>query len=364
MPSEKTVKEAIDSLIRKSRVHLYKPMQIAEILYRHRVEGRLNLNNLEEYRSPSKRWRDDVTNVLVGSASTSSSRFQDDIFSKTAISPEILAALGDINCASQGAVEAYIYTRFSERLSQFTTGISYCNDNTKEDFFLSDFLNLFWNTPGLKRSVDKVYEAIVYALFLSLIEVLEVQISVSYNTNKSLILKEFEDFAKNVVNLSMSNQIFTTSGSINRAGVANAADKGIDIWSNFGVIVQIKHLSLTEDLAEDIVGSVTADRIVIVCKSAEKNIIASLLTQIGWKARIQSIVTEVELINWYEKALRGTFSDQIGDKLISYLKLEIAREFPSSEKSTFLDFYKKRKYDEVPINPIWLPHGGDYATIV
>jgi hypothetical protein len=87
MSLEKTAKEAIDSLIRKSRVHLYKPMQIAEILYKHRIEGKLNLNNLEEYRSASKKWRDDVTNVLVGSASTSSSRFQDDVFSQTAISP-------------------------------------------------------------------------------------------------------------------------------------------------------------------------------------------------------------------------------------------------------------------------------------
>lgn len=33
MPDKKEAKEALDTLIKKSRVHLYKPIQIAEILY-------------------------------------------------------------------------------------------------------------------------------------------------------------------------------------------------------------------------------------------------------------------------------------------------------------------------------------------
>ncbi|MDD1608831.1 MAG: HaeII family restriction endonuclease, partial [Methylococcaceae bacterium] len=61
---------------------------------------------------------------------------------------------------------------------------------------------------------------------------------------------------------------------------------------NNGLAIQIKHLSLTEELAENIVSSVSADRIVIVCKAAEQKIIVSLLNQLGWKSKIQSIVTE------------------------------------------------------------------------
>ena len=85
------------------------------------------------------------------------------------------------------------------------------------------------------------------------------------------------------------------------------------MWANFGMAIQIKHLSLTEYLAENIVSSVSSDRIVIVCKDTEQKIIVSLLNQIGWKSKIQSIVTETDLIEWYEKSLRGKFSNIIGD---------------------------------------------------
>ena len=40
-------KNALDTVIRKSRVHLYKPIQIAEILYRDRVFKDINTSDLE-----------------------------------------------------------------------------------------------------------------------------------------------------------------------------------------------------------------------------------------------------------------------------------------------------------------------------
>ena len=54
-------KKAIDSIIKKSRVHFYKPIQIAEILNRHRLQRGVDLLDLETYRNVSKRWRDEVT---------------------------------------------------------------------------------------------------------------------------------------------------------------------------------------------------------------------------------------------------------------------------------------------------------------
>ena len=59
-------------------------------------------------------------------------------------------------------------------------------------------------------------------------------------------------------------------------GVTNAADRGLDMWANFGMAIQIKHLSLTEELAENVVSSVSSDRIVIVCKNSEEKLIVSL----------------------------------------------------------------------------------------
>ena len=39
-------RDALNSIIKKSRVHFYKPIQIAEILYQHRIEGRISLEQL------------------------------------------------------------------------------------------------------------------------------------------------------------------------------------------------------------------------------------------------------------------------------------------------------------------------------
>ena len=46
MPSRSEAKNALDSVIKKSRVHLYKPIQIAEILYKIRTEGNIDPLNL------------------------------------------------------------------------------------------------------------------------------------------------------------------------------------------------------------------------------------------------------------------------------------------------------------------------------
>ena len=50
-------KKALDTIIEKGRVYLYKPIQVAEILYRDRVYKDIDLSKLEDYRTQSKKWR-------------------------------------------------------------------------------------------------------------------------------------------------------------------------------------------------------------------------------------------------------------------------------------------------------------------
>ncbi len=115
------------------------------------------------------------------------------------------------------------------------------------------------------------------------------------------------------------------------------------MYANWGVAIQIKHLSLDSELAESIVSHIQSDRIVIVCKEAEKSVILSLLTQIGWKNKIQSIITESHLIAWYEKAMRGRYANLLGDKLLETLCLEITEEFPSVKELP--EILKNRYYE-------------------
>jgi hypothetical protein len=347
-------KIAIDKIISKARVHLYKPIQIAEILYHDRTDKDivLELDNLETYRNISKKWRDAVCIQFLGRISTSSARYQDDVFNENAIPPQILTQLGKENRDKNGIVEAYIYRRFSERFTQMSSGLDYCNTHNKSNFELSKFLLLFWQEPGLRRSIDKLYEIVVYSLFSAIVSELELTVEVSMNPSKQPILREFEDFAKRVINLQPDVTSFKTNAKIYRVGVTNAADRGLDMWANFGLVIQIKHLSLSEELAENIVNSVNADRIVIVCKQAEQKIILSLLNQIGWKSRIQSIITENDLNDWYDKALRGKYGNQIGDKMLQILSKEIKTEFPVTENSEFVKFFNGRNYHNLSDN-LW-----------
>jgi type II restriction enzyme len=348
----KEARQSIDKVIAKARVHLYKPIQVAEILYRDRIEKDINLSDLQTYRTASKRWRDIVCQKFLGRTSTSSAKYQDDIFNDTAIPPSTLVVLGQENRDKKGIVEAYIYRRFSERFSQMSTGNDYCSSHDRNSFKLDEFLALFWNEPGLRRSIDKIYEIIVFALFSALVEALEISVEVSMNPEKADIFKEFEDFAKKVIRLTPTQNKMRVPARINRVGVTNAADRGLDMWANFGLVIQIKHLSLTEELAENIVTSVSADRIVIVCKDSEEKLIVSLLNQIGWKSKIQSIVTESDLHTWYEKALRGKYSKTVGDNVMKNLSEEIKIEFPASDNLEFAKFYEQRGYHKLS-DKVW-----------
>ena len=89
MPANKKVKKALDAIIKQSRVHFYKPIQIAEILHRYRLERKWDLKDLESYRNVSKRWRDEVSIRLVGRRSTSSQKYQDNVFEANAMPPSL-----------------------------------------------------------------------------------------------------------------------------------------------------------------------------------------------------------------------------------------------------------------------------------
>ena len=184
----------------------------------------------------------------------------------------------------------------------------------------------------------------VYALFSTLLEALDVKIGVRIENINNTILSEFSDFTEKVLGLSEDTPELYQTAKVYRVGVTNAADKGLDMWANFGVAMQIKHISLTSEKANDIASEISADRIIIVCKEGEKDVLVSVLKQFGSVSRIQSVITEDELDIWYEKALRGQASELLGDKILQKLANEIKVEFPSTT-SEFDDFFKERGYD-------------------
>lgn len=354
MPIPKTgidPKIALDKIIRKSRVHLYKPIQIAEILYHHRTETSLNLLDLESYRNASKRWRDEISILLVGRKSTSSQKFQDNLFEPNAISPETLCLLSEINETNGGIVEKYIYESLSKRLSSVMEIDNYVKKSTPETFNLRELVEKFELNPGLKRSVDKMYEILVYALFSTIVRALNVRVSIEIHNKDREIMNDFSDFIGMVIGVNASTAKVELPASLYRVGVTNAADRGLDMWTNFGPIVQVKHLTLTPQLVEDIALDMRADKIIIACLDSEKEAIENLLTQVGWGDRIQGIVTIHDLDGWYKMCLSGKYKDKLGKILLNDIEREFKAEFPAN--SGMEPFMIMRGYNSLKLNEEW-----------
>ncbi|MBD3305591.1 HaeII family restriction endonuclease [candidate division KSB3 bacterium] len=346
-------KQILDTLIAKQRVHLYKPIQIVEILYRVRKQAltfEQIQHQLESHRNPSKRWRDSVTRLLLDRVSTSSQKYQDNLFEKNAIPPHTLLVLAQAN--KNGVIERYIYQRFREKQQRILKIGKFLESATPQTFDLETFLAEFVKDKGIKRSIDKAFEIVVYALFNTLVKHLNVIITVSAHPSECSLLHEFEEFTRVVLGIDVEHPTISLPARLYRAGSTNAADRGLDIWANFGPVIQVKHLTLTEELAEDISEGIAADHIVIVCVDGERDVIECICRQLN--QRIQGIIVQSQLVQWYHQALHGEEATHLGEDLLHSLRQEFRNEFPFSK--TFEPFYKERGYDMIhqPDSPFWV----------
>lgn len=351
MPTLEEAKHRLDLIIGKSRVDLYKPIHIAEVLYRSRTARDFDISKLETFQNPSLRWRNEVTNRLAGKVSTSSARYQHDVWNITAMPIDFLTVLDTENKRTNGAIEKYIYARYGERQGTVSNVISAIKEAKPETFKLESLLELFIKESGIRRSIDKTYEIVVYSLFETVISALEAKVKVSVSETSKPILQEFSDLAKVLLGVDENNLSWEQSAHIFRVGVTNAADRGLDMWANFGVAVQVKHLTLNEKLANSIAKQVESDSIVIVCKDAEAKVIETVLKQIGYGAKVRGIVKESDLIKWYEKCLRGKFSNKLADTLLERLLDGFEAEFPFSK--TLAEFLEERNYNNLQTSELW-----------
>ena len=335
-------KERLDLIIRKSRVDMYKPIQVAEALRHSRLDRIIDFKNIDSYKNPSLQWRNIVSRRLLGKISTSSAQFQHNIWNENAFPSSVMIALDDENRNRNGIVENYIYKQLSDRLATVSSIIAYIRTSTVSTFSLPDLLEHFTAEAGMRRSIDKAYEIVTHSLFETVVVALKAQVSVTVPKERIEILKEFERLASMLLGVSPKSPSFMQSAHIYRVGVTNAADRGLDMWANFGPAVQVKHLTLNSSLASSIVDQVESDHVVVVCKACEKDVITTVMGQIGWGRRVRGVVTELDLIDWYEKCLRGKFSHELGQALIIALLAGFEAEF--TQDSEVAQFLEERGY--------------------
>ena len=344
-------KVALDKIIKKSRAHLYKPIQIAEILYQHRMGNMPDITILESYRNPSKKWRDKISQRLVGNVSTSSQKFQDNVFEANAMPPHLLSELAEFNKKNGGMVENYIYHHLYKRLSSIHEAYDYLSSTELDDFDLNAFLSLFVHVSGLKRSIDKAYEITVYALFSTIVSALEIEVSMDIRKIDDDILGDFNDFINKVLGLSKDRTSISLPAKLFRVGVTNAADRGLDMWTNFGPAIQVKHVSLNLDIAQDVANDIPADRIIIVCRDADVQIIKRIMQQLPFSHRIQGIITISDLLRWYEICFSKKYQKTLGAQIIKDFINEFNSEFPSM--SEIVPFLKERHYSIKDLEGDW-----------
>jgi hypothetical protein len=347
----KQSKSKLDTVIKKGRVHFYKPFQIAEILRQHRSGSIADLLDLDSYKNASTRWRNEVSNELVGRSSNSSAQYQHNLFDYNACPPEALAVLGEYNKASNGEVEAYIYRMFEHKVSSIREILVTIRKATPEDFDLARLVETFERKPGLKRSIDKVFEIIVYALFSTVVRALRLEVSLTIGNADPELVLQFSDFLEKVVGLRQGATSMVLPASLFRLGSTNAADRGLDIVANFGPAIQVKHITLDADTIADICDGLTADRIVIVCKDSEVGVVDMVIKQLGLSERLQGLVTFNDLKTWYSNCLRGANRKSLGVELLKDFVREFTNEFPSLDG--LQGFMNKRGYDKVKLSHDW-----------
>lgn len=335
----------------KARVDLYKPIQVAEVLRRSRLEKDIKILSLETYRNPSCVWRNVVTQRLLSKIPTSSARYQHDIWSDTAMPPKTLAVLDAENKRTKGGVERYIYLRFQERQGTVEGLIDAISKANPKMFQLQELLNLFISSAGIRRSIDKAYEIVTHSLFQTIVTSLRTTVTVSVPPQSLGLLREFEDLTRVLLGVDATKPESTMDAHVFRVGVTNAADRGLDMWANFGPAVQVKHLTLNEELATTIIDQVESDHIVIVCRDSDAKVIETVAKQIGWGRRVRGIVRESELVAWYERCLRGKFADQLAKPLLQHLAAGFKSEFPQT--SGVSAFIAERGYDTLKVEPFW-----------
>jgi len=344
-------KAEIDTLINNARFRCFRPIRVAEILYHSRTEANVALENPESYRVESSRWRDTVSVRLTGKASSSSKSYQKDF--SDLIDPASLSKLDALNRIENGLVESYIYHRLKQdKWGSLIAARDYINESSVADFSFEKYMELTTEVGGLQD--DALLEIAVYALFNSIAEALDAKAKLEIETPDEEILDDFSDFVSTFMGLDAGETTFETMVDVHRAGKATyAADKGIDIGTNFGTMVQVKYVTLSRDNATDIENNSYVDRVVVVCRDADKEVIESVSNQLGFE-RIRAIVTTGDLTEWYAVALEN-YPELLGEPLLGHLRSEFNDEYGSGETKVppVDDLISERGYDDHELTGQW-----------
>ena len=292
---------------------MYKPIQIAETLRNLVKNPQYDPLDLESYRNLSREWRNTVTRELFGKVSTSSMRFQDDLWNDSALPPQALEKLLELN-KENTVVEEYIYQHVywkNRKLIDLRKAITEVED-------YETFLELYreFDTPEFRSSQDRLFEVLSISTLQTNLDGINLKLRIEGEIEKlkgtsSSILVEFSQ--KGDINLKLG-----------KLGHTNAADAGMDIWSNFGAIINVKNYHVDLNLYKQIIDDTPIGDLVIICKTHDE----SLIKIVKESERPLSFITELDL--FYD--VSNYFADkQKRTSFLNLFKSFFDREFPLAQ---------------------------------
>ncbi|MBX3360460.1 MAG: HaeII family restriction endonuclease [Phycisphaeraceae bacterium] len=344
-------KGRLDRLIANARNQLLMPITIAESLHRI-TNGTVQAGDSDTIRRASYHWCAAITLKLFGKNLSLNRSYWDKLFSDH-VPPASLAVLAKENSLGNGVVEAYVYARLRQTVGSLARIRDSITNASSAGFSLVEFLSSFEQDPKLRRSVDKAYEVVVHALFNAIATRVNAQVTISVSASETAILGDFQDFCRMLLGVDVEQPSRTVNAKLHRVGGANSRDGGVDLWANFGPAVQVKHIALDIDSVPPMVNSVSADQIVIVCRDAEKDVIDSVLKQVGLGERVRGIITKSDLVRWYGLALGPRHAAAMSAALFKSLLAEFDDEFALADPTAINAFAEERGYDRLTLDGVW-----------
>jgi hypothetical protein len=247
-----------------------------------------------------------------------------------------MIALGSANSASK-TVEAYTYHFVAEK-NKDLAGARATLSRLKTSQELEKVLNAFISSE-LTSSADRLFEILATAVFKCELSQSGYTIQVDRTSGK-----DPKKSVDSLVDLLSSGPMPLQVG---RLGHTNAADGGLDIWTNFGVAVSVKRRVLTTDLLRQILQDTTVGALHIVCLKVEPQA-ESMLKRLKSQGRSIS-VSSIDLLLGSVQRLLALPSSR--SKFVADLIESFDREFPMAQ--TLSKFLDSRGYPEVELADIW-----------
>lgn len=337
-------KAELDRMLDNGHGKNFKPVRTAEIMFHHRTDpSMLNLADYESYRCLSKRWGDEVSQLLIGARSCSNAAWQSNLFSR-AETPDVLVVLGPENRRRNGIIEAHIYRRLMTMQTAIAEVVAELARPCKAAFSLSQLLRRCRKEPALRRVMQRVFEIAAYAVLDVFVEGLGVVVNVQVPSERLALLDHDDEFIAKVLGSPRSRLPVRQAGQIARVGLVNAADGGMDVCSNFAFGAQVKHAVVGGAQVRAFLGRSDSPAQTLICRSAaiEHDDDATA------RAAATRVISEADLIAWSDLIARGRFGPIAAQVLRAKIAGELRREFPGCQPGRFAEFMCSRGYDKLP----------------